>query len=190
MRSSRFDGLLLSRFAILNLLGFAGLALAWHAGLVGTIWTADTSGISAAIAALFAVGLACAGYRIVKVGAEIDRARRGELRAEWTDAEAIKLRLFARNAYIRHIANALVLLGLIGTVWGFLMALANVDAERASDVGQITPMVGDLIGGMGVALYTTLVGSVLNLWLGAAHQMLSTGTANLAALLIEQRRRG
>jgi hypothetical protein len=62
------------------------------------------------------------------------------------------------------------------------LAAALIDA---SDVNAISGMVGSLIEGMGIALYTTLVGSVLNLWLAANYQLLATGTANLAAALID-----
>ena len=98
---------------------------------------------------------------------------------------ALELRLFSRIAFIRHLANVLVLLGLVGTVVGFIVALANVNAQTASDVNAIGGIVGSLIEGMGIALYTTLVGSVLNLWLAANYQLLATGTANLAAALID-----
>ena len=70
-------------------------------------------------------------------------------------------------------------------VVGFIVALANVNAQTASDVNAIGGIVGSLIEGMGIALYTTLVGSVLNLWLAANYQLLATGTANLAAALID-----
>jgi biopolymer transport protein ExbB/TolQ len=98
---------------------------------------------------------------------------------------ALELRLFSRIAFIRHLANVLVLLGLVGTVVGFIVALANVNAQTAGDVNAIGGIVGSLIEGMGIALYTTLVGSVLNLWLAANYQLLATGTANLAAALID-----
>jgi SAM-dependent methyltransferase len=71
----------------------------------------------------------------------------------------------ARIAPIRHIANSLVFLGLIGTVIGFIIALSGVRPEVASDVSAIGPMVSTLISGMSVALHTTLVGSLLHLWL-------------------------
>ena len=41
------------------------------------------------------------------------------------------------------------------------------------------PMVTKLIEGMSVALYTTLVGSVLNIWLSINYNMLCTGIVNL-----------
>jgi hypothetical protein len=46
-------------------------------------------------------------------------------------------------------------------------------------------MVAQLIEGMSVALYTTLVGSILSVWLGLVYQMLITGTSNLVAKIIE-----
>ncbi|MFQ5913134.1 MAG: hypothetical protein ACE5JS_08125, partial [Nitrospinota bacterium] len=76
--------------------------------------------------------------------------------------------------------------GLIGTVIGFIMALSGVSAEAAADIGKVGPMVGTLISGMGVALYTTLVGGIFNLWLGVNFQILRTGTANLAAALLDK----
>ena len=42
-----------------------------------------------------------------------------------------------------------------------------------------------LIEGMSVALYTTLVGSILSVWLGLIYQMLATGTSNLVSRIIE-----
>lgn len=81
-------------------------------------------------------------------------------------------------------ANSLVLLGLIGTVLGFVIALSGVDPQAAGDVRAITPMVSDLISGMSVALYTTLVGAVLNLWLMVNYRILAGGATKLATSLI------
>ncbi|HSK38915.1 MAG TPA: MotA/TolQ/ExbB proton channel family protein [Arenibaculum sp.] len=190
--------LLWSRFAALNLVGVAGLFLVWINGWVDRILAEDSSRISVVIFVLFVIGLLASAWRIDKVTRELDHLRMGEggrlstyrkaiERAAGNNAtRALELRLFSRIAFIRHIANTLVLLGLIGTVVGFVMALANVDANAATDTSQVSRMVGSLIEGMGVALYTTLVGAVLHLWLSANYQLLATGTANLAAALIDE----
>lgn len=189
--------LLWSRFVALNLVGVAGLFLVWMNGWVDRIVRGDSSGISILIFVLFLVGLAASAWRIDKVTRELDNIRLGEggrleayrtsVRANdrTTATRALELRLFSRIAFIRHIANTLVLLGLIGTVVGFVLALSNVSPEVVSDANAVSGMVSQLINGMGVALYTTLVGSVLNLWLAANYQLLATGTANLAAALID-----
>ena len=46
-------------------------------------------------------------------------------------------------------------------------------------------MVAGPIAGMGVALNTTLVGSVLNIWLGLNARLLEAGSAALLARLVE-----
>ena len=82
-------------------------------------------------------------------------------------------------------ANSLVLLGLIGTVVGFIIALSGVRPEVVSDVGAIGPMVSALINGMSVALYTTLVGSLLNVWLMINVRLLESGTVKLLTATVE-----
>ena len=42
-----------------------------------------------------------------------------------------------------------------------------------------------LIQGMSTALYTTLIGAVLNVWLMANHQLLAGGTVKLITALVE-----
>jgi biopolymer transport protein ExbB/TolQ len=78
-----------------------------------------------------------------------------------------------------------VLLGLIGTVVGYIIALSGVRPEVVSDVGAIGPMVSTLIGGMSVALYTTLVGSLLNVWLMVNVRLLEGGTVKLLTATVE-----
>jgi adenosylcobinamide amidohydrolase len=46
-------------------------------------------------------------------------------------------------------------------------------------------MVSTLIRGMSTALYTTLVGSVLNIWLMVDYRLLATGTVKLVTTVTE-----
>ena len=87
---------------------------------------------------------------------------------------------------VRHVANSLVLLGLIGTVIGFIIALSGVDPQSVADVDKIAPMVGELIRGMSVALYTTLVGSILSLWLTINHHILTGGAVKLVTAVVRR----
>ena len=45
-------------------------------------------------------------------------------------------------------------------------------------------MVATLIGGMSVALYTTLVGAALSLWLTVNYQMLAVDTVRFVTALV------
>ena len=93
---------------------------------------------------------------------------------------------------IRDIANALIFLGLVGTVIGFIVALSGVDPESAGDVENVSKMVSTLINGMSVALHTTLVGAILYVWLTLNYRILVAGTVDLIAATVElgERRAG
>ena len=195
--------LLLLRFAVINMVGFALLGGAYWQGWVDKVFSADTTGLSFAIFAAFVVGLVICGAKVWQASAEINRAKVGDRRlttrvgyylsevngrdanSRALSASMLRLKLFSRIAVVRQIANTLVLLGLIGTVIGFIIALSGVRPETAGDPSAIGPMVSTLIAGMSVALYTTLVGSVFNVWLMVAYQVLATGTVNMFTVIVQ-----
>lgn len=197
--------LLLMRFALVNCAGFALLAAAWFQGWILTALHADSTYQSHGIAVLFLVGLAICAQKIWRTSVELNRVKRfdpfnpepslalkymAQIRGRDASsrgmaASALKLKLSSRIGAVRFIANMLVILGLIGTVVGFIMALAGVNPETSADASAIAPMVSTLISGMSVALYTTLIGSVLNIWLMVNYQILVTGTVNLMTGIVE-----
>ena len=80
----------------------------------------------------------------------------------------------------------MVILGLIGTVIGFIIALSGVNSNVASNPDEIGKMVTSLIKGMSVALYTTLAGSIFSVWLNICYQMLSNGANKILSKVIEK----
>jgi len=194
---------LLLRFALVNLVGFALLGAAHGQGWVETVIASDHSGITLVIAGTFLFGLGLAGVRAWRITRELNQIRafdplfpskvRQYLETIRTRSpgsrsilgEALKLKLADRLGTVRHIANALVLLGLIGTVIGLIEALGGIRSDAAGNSDAIGPMVSTLIRGMSVSLYTTLVGSVLNVWLMANYRLLVSGTISLTTAVIE-----
>jgi len=201
---SRFDYLLLLRFTLFNSCALAVLAVAWANGLIGTIIAADTTRLVLVIITVFLGGLALCSRRIWQTSVELNAVRsgfprRGTRVAAYLEqtamsdgqgrgnlAAALRLKLATRIAPVRHIANSLVLLGLIGTVIGFIIALSGVDPEMAGDIGAVGPMVSTLIEGMAVALYTTLAGAVLSVWLMVDYRLLEAGVVNLLTQIVER----
>jgi MotA/TolQ/ExbB proton channel family len=195
--------LLLLRFMVLNLVAAALLGAAWLKGWVDVVFSSDTTQLVSVIALVFGYGLISCGRKILLTSTEINQlkqpvrdhsargarylqtmqGRDGQSRA--LSASTLRLKLGARIGSIRHIANSLVFLGLIGTVVGFIIALSGIDPEAAADIDAIGPMVSTLISGMSVALYTTLVGAVLNVWLMLNYRILESGTVTLVAELVE-----
>lgn len=190
------------QFTIFNLAAFALLGAAYMQGWIGTILEADSSHLTIGIFGVFVFGLALCAHKIWRYSRELesvhhyDPSRRSAAALYLSEvtgrgsgsrrntASAMFAKYSSGVAIVRHIANTLVLLGLIGTVIGFVIALSGVDPEQAGEVSAIAPMVADLIAGMSVALYTTLVGAVLNLWLMVNYHILSSVATKLTTGLI------
>ena len=195
--------LLLLRFIVLNIAAIALVVYIWLQGWLNEIVDQDVTRISLLIFGVFVAGWIICLDKTIRCSRELnailDPARQGDSRATWyinlarqtpgdsraTIAECLRSRLYSRISVIRAISNNLILLGLIGTVIGFIISLSGVDAERVSDVAAVGPMVSTLIQGMSVALYTTLVGAVLHVWLSMCYQVLATGTVNLVNAIVE-----
>ena len=195
--------LLLLRFILANVIAVALVGAAAVQGWVGVLLAADEGGLVRAIVAVFVLGLVWSARRAVQLSRGLNELERfanvpGAPAPAYLDtvaataaegrallASSMRLKLASRIAPIRHLANSLVLLGLIGTVIGFIIALSGVRPEVASDVAAIGPMVSTLISGMSVALYTTLVGSLLHVWLMVNVRILEGGTIKLLTATIE-----
>jgi len=195
--------LLILRFSLINLVGLALLGAAHMQGLVELVVVSDQTYLSVIIFLVFLCGLGVCARKIWQTSRELNQVRAfdplvasraaeylASLRGADGDtrgilASALRLKLGQRITVVRNIASSLVILGLIGTVIGFIIALSGVQPEHASDVKAITPMVSTLIAGMSTALYTTLVGSVLNVWLMVNYHLLVGGTVRLITALLE-----
>ena len=195
---------LILRFALFNMAVSALAGAAWTQGWAGLLLKGDDTGISAGIFLVFLAGLGFCARRVWQVSMELEQVRalaplRGSVAARHladvaqrdSGARAIatsrlKLVLSSRISPVLQVANSLVLLGLIGTVVGFIIALSGVDPETAGDASAIAPMVSELIHGMSVALYTTLVGAILHLWLKVNYLVLAGGVVQLLDGLVSR----
>jgi biopolymer transport protein ExbB/TolQ len=195
--------LLLLRFALLNATAAAFIGAVWMQGWLDQMFATDSYHVVKLICIVFLFGLQQCAARIIKLSTELNEldevGSRGEGRhAGYLRAAAaldgsgraalagtLRLKLATRLASIRYIAGLLVLLGLIGTVIGFIIALAGIDPAAAGDLQAIGPMVSQLVEGMAIALYTTLAGSILNIWLMLNYRLLEHGTVHLYTRTIE-----
>ena len=194
--------LLLLKFAVFNLAAFALLVAAYLQGWIELVVRSDGSGLTLLIFATFLGGFAVCAGKIWAISGELNCVRNFDpCRRSWATAylvevagrgsgsraisgSALRIKVFNRIVVVRHVANSLVLLGLIGTVLGFIIAFSGIDPKVAGDVRAIIPMVTNLIHGMSVALFTTLVGAVLNLWLMVNYHVLAGGAMTLVTGLV------
>lgn len=197
-----FRYLLIVRFVLINVVAAALLAGVYLQGWLDAVIRGDLIELSLVIVAVFAYGFLYSALRIGQTSGELDEVRSADPsdgspsalyldKARFThDRESLRsmlrLRLGRRIATVRHIANSLVFLGLIGTVIGFIIALSGVDPNQAADADNVAAMVSTLISGMSVALNTTLVGAVLYVWLIVNYRLLASGTIDLLTATVDR----
>ena len=195
--------LLILRYSLINLVGLTFLLILITQGYLSKAIKADITNMVLVIIGVFSVGFILSAYRTLWVSKELNYAMKKKLPALSLASEyvsntkkldassrnnlaiALRLRLAAKINFIKFISNTLVILGLIGTVIGFIIALSGVDGSVSSNPEEVSKMVSTLIQGMSVALYTTLVGSICSVWLNICFQILSTGTNKLLSKIIE-----
>ena len=195
-RPGLFRYLLLAHYLLINVLAIGLIVAAYMQGWLDPIIDAHFVELSIGIALVFLYGLALATFKVWQTSRQLSDVldglpRAGTPSAVYLDAasettsedsapaQVLRLVLTNRVVVVRQFANALVFLGLIGTVIGFIIALSGVDPDAASDAAKVGGMVATLINGMSVALNTTLVGSVLYVWLIVNYRVLATGTIRL-----------
>ncbi len=202
--------LLFVRFLLVNIVATALVVAAFLQGWLDGLIYGHLRELSALIVLVFLYGLCLCGFRVWRHSADLDavlaaapdpeswagrylaQLQGAESEGRATMAAALRLRLTDRIVGIRDIANALIFLGLVGTVIGFIVALSGVDPKAAGDVENVSSMVATLINGMSVALHTTLTGAVLYIWLTLNYRILVSGTVDLIAGAMElgERRAG
>lgn len=82
------------------------------------------------------------------------------------------------------ICGALIKLGLLGTVIGFIVMLATVDSTQSFDVAAIQQLLVGMSQGMRVALYTTLVGLTTSMILSLHYLLLDRAADRLQARIV------
>jgi biopolymer transport protein ExbB/TolQ len=152
------------------------LFAAWwlHArGLWRALVEGDPSGISVAIALLSLVVTLWCGRRAWQL--QRQAANGSPWRATYARALAQSpgqaAALLSEHSHGPHetawwFAASAIKLGLLGTVVGFIVMASRIGAMPGFDVDQIQALLKQMTAGMAIALYTTLVGLIANLWLG------------------------
>ena len=199
----QYKYLLILRYSLINLVGLVFLFVLITQGYVSKAIKADITNMVIVILALFSVGFILASYRTFWLSKELNyshfkvlplnslardflqNSKKLDASSRNNLAASLRIKLSSKINYIKFMANTLVILGLIGTVIGFIIALSGVDGSVSSNPEEVSKMVSTLIQGMSVALYTTLVGSICSVWLNICYQIMSTGANNLLSKIIE-----
>lgn len=170
--------LLILRFAILQAVTLAGIGvLAWQ-GYVAPLFLKDTSFISYGIAGLFALTWGWTLREVLSTSSALNEDKSVGRRAT---IEHERDKDIGKCAWLSDAPTWMVSLGLLGTVVGFLMALSSIDQDALATASGSQASVASFMGGMAVAINTTIVGAVCGLWTEVNVRLLKTALNTLWA---------
>ena len=184
--------------------------VAWLQGWIELILRSDASYLTWAIAVVFGVFWIISSYHILVLNRELTRFADGSPQGVAADyfaklqnksrnqqgalvdqnllATTLRVRLMASVQVVGSVASTLILLGLIGTVVGFVVAVSGLGDSlgQGENVDRVKNVLSQIVNGMGVALFTTLVGSVLGgIWLQVHYQMLLRAVTDFVVRVVE-----
>jgi hypothetical protein len=159
----------------------------WWVKLIG----ADPSGVSMGVALLTLVLTGWIGWRAWQLRCEAREGSAWRLQyARWQKNEPQRAPdLLAEISHGPHetawwLAGAAIKLGMLGTVIGFIVMSSSIGASSSFDFDQVQNLLKLMTQGMAIALYTTLVGLVANLWLGMLLLVLDRTADRLASDIV------
>lgn len=212
MRKPTDANLVFRALIILGLVLFATYLVA-ERGLLSTALQSDRSYISYVILGAYAVASAHWLFLAYTLGQErsafsalqermrdeepdfrdLERGLLGDFLSEWqtkgtqSHPEALVTafgdRLLNRHAFGHFASDALLKLGLLGTIVGFILMLLPVGQLSEIDAALMRQLLTAMSSGMAVALYTTLTGLVTSTLLEFQYHVLDASAADLATRL-------
>jgi hypothetical protein len=182
-----------------SLMGGLMLFAAWwmqEHGWWRSLIDGDPSGISMAIVALAVVVTGWCGHRAWTLRSEA-QSPAGPWRRAYLDdlarAQPEATQLLAERSHGSHetawwFCAATIKLGLLGTVVGFIVMSTQLGKSQSFELAEVQQLLQQMTSGMAIALYTTLVGLIANLWLGLQLLLLDRLADRLAADILDSPR--
>jgi hypothetical protein len=202
---------LLYKWLVINSFAALLVYIAWLRDWIDLVVESDASYLSIVIGLVFVVFWLTSSFHILTINREIGLFASGaktgvganyflRLRRKGANFDGVKIeqgllastlraRMFMPIQIVAYVANVLILLGLIGTVVGFVIAVNGLGDSIAggTNIERVQGVLGQIVNGMGVALFTTLVGAVLGgLWLQIHYQMLMRAVGGLVVDIVER----
>jgi biopolymer transport protein ExbB/TolQ len=153
----------------------------------------DPSGISVGIVLLSVVVTGWCGVRAWRLQQQAQRGSgwRQDFVREYARSPEVAAQLLAERSHGPHetawwFAATAVKLGLLGTVVGFIVMATQIGRLPSFDLDQVQNLLKQMTQGMAIALYTTLVGLIANLWLGLQLLLLDRLADRVAADILAE----
>ena len=172
-----------------------GLFICWDLQLIQGLFSQDKTRISLVITAMLVIMTLHAGYRSLYIARQFlmfdqllsDSARPNTqstypsgtsiaqdyiVNAGVLQAEVLAERIRGSHQIGWFVTGAMLKLGLLGTVIGFVIMLGSIRGLETLDLSDIKALMQQMTEGMGIAMNTTIVGLVGSLLLSAQYLLL------------------
>lgn len=179
-------------FTILNVFLFSMVGLAFFQGWTVDLVNSDIYHLCKIITIVFLIGLFLCGQKLFKLTGEkhlfdnqtisgfnthyllnLNKPGLDKNLMATTFANEISSYISIVDKFVGH----LVLLGLLGTVFGVMIAFLGFDLTSIGDLSNLASASVTLVHGVKIALYTTLLGSIYSLWLSLCSHILERFSA-------------
>ncbi len=204
LRESRQQTFLL--WLTLSLLAALIIHVSWSLGVLQRVIVSDQSRISVILMLLYAACVLHGGWRAWQLSqqhAALDALVAGRREVDAGAWAAIYVRALAHPGADRasvnevlleqargthefgwFMAGAILKLALLATVVGFMIMLSAINSLSVREFSDLPEMLGRMGSGMGVSLYTTLVGLLVNMALSLQYLLLDRSADRFIAQML------
>lgn len=134
-------------FAVMTLVA---TVFAWQLGFVEEVYNKDATPICVTIFVLFWIMSIWCGIKTWKISGALGKK----------DPEVIIDDVSGQQEIGWFISDQFLTLGLIGTIWGFILMAPDFSSVDTSKVDTLKSFIVSMASGLGTALYTTLIGLI------------------------------
>lgn len=132
-------------------------------GVCQEVWETDSTYISSAIIAVFAVMSVWCGIKTFTLSNAVHKFE--DVAGGQYKKKAVYDQIEKQEQIGWFAADSFMTAGFVGTIWGMIVALGGFEGINPSDVSSIQSLISSLVHGVSIALYTTLTGLVCALLL-------------------------
>jgi len=170
-----FNYLGFHKFLMVNIFVMFFLLFLYNKGYLDDIFIKDSSGISLIITILCFIFIVYQTYFSFFISSLDSKLKQKNLECFFSllkvennknfSSEIFYNLIFLKLKVTKDIANMATVLGLMGTVIGFIYVLIYLDTNALKSIETLPVALEHISKGLGIALYTTLVGTFFNVWM-------------------------
>jgi biopolymer transport protein ExbB/TolQ len=153
---------------VVNSTGLALLMFFWFNSWLSFAVFSDITYITVLIMILTVIAVSLSTWKSIEIDCELKNELETKNKLDdhsKINPEVLKVLFAERLSILTFLSTTVIMLGLIGTVIGFIVGLHGLDSSMMRDINSMVSSVVQILLGMSIAFYTTLAGAIAHLWI-------------------------